>query len=249
MTETCSGCGAEIEFEIRAAEVRRASCGACGQGTENLRILPSGQPAPEGAAASGTTEGAAPPPAAFTISCPECEGRMTLRIASPDLLEAKCGSCATIAAFARRGDADEEEEEEEERSAPAARPRAWSRPSPGGGFRSDAPRARPCRECGGELRFATQPDGMVRGECSSCGNSFVLPPRSRDGEGRGRPPGRGFGRDSRPRFGGGGGGGFDPRRGGRGRPSGPPPGRRYRDRSESAENPPIRRRRKPRDDE
>ncbi|MHB8351543.1 MAG: hypothetical protein ACYDFT_02460 [Thermoplasmata archaeon] len=244
MTETCSGCGAEVEFEIRGAEVRRATCAGCSQVTEVLKILPFGQSAPEVAAPATPSA----TPAAFTISCPECEGRMTLRIAGPDLLEAKCGSCEAMAAFARQGD----EEEDEEDDAPAAPKRPWSRPPSGGGggFRSDAPRARPCRECGGDLRFATQPDGMVRGECSSCGNSFVLPPRARDGEGRGRPPGRGFDRDSRPRYGGG--GGFDPRRGGRGRPSGPPSGGRFRDRSERSEGsqgPPVRRRRKPREDE
>ncbi|MGI0052885.1 MAG: hypothetical protein ACREC5_04450, partial [Thermoplasmata archaeon] len=153
MTDTCAGCGASVDFESRPAEVRRATCPACGQGTEVIRLLVAGAAPAEGV--SGAVPGEVTPPPKFTISCPECEGSMTLRIASPDLLEGKCASCSAIAAFARRMDGEEEESEEEPEEAAPARPRAWAPRPPSRGFPSDRPPTRPCRECGGELRFST----------------------------------------------------------------------------------------------
>ena len=67
------------------------------------------------------------------------------------------------------------------------------------------PRSRPCRQCGAPLRFTTNEEGLLVGECEACGNRFTLPPRTEGGRREG-----GFGRDDR---------------GSRGRRFGPPSGR------------------------
>jgi len=125
----------------------------------------------------------------------------------------------------------------------------WSNRDDSRGPPRDAPRSRPCRECGGQLTFSTGPDGAIVGECASCGNRFSLPPR-RDGDrgsgyGGGGYGGRSYG-GRRPGFRPGGGGGRPPwaRSGGGG-------GRTFnrRPRSDGDEGDRRPRRRRPRDDE
>ena len=123
----------------------------------------------------------------------------------------------------------------------------WTNRDDSRGPPRDAPRSRPCRECGGQLTFSTGPDGAIVGECASCGNRFSLPPR-RDGD-RGGYGGGGYGGRSysgrRPGF----------RPGGGGRPpwgrSGGGGGRPFnrRPRSDGDEGDRRPRRRRPRDDE
>lgn len=84
----------------------------------------------------------------------------------------------------------------------------------GPSFREGGGNQRGCRQCGAPLTFNTNEDGTVTGSCTSCDNTFTLPPRREGGGGGFR---------SRGGFGGGGyrgGGGRGPPRGGGGYRSG-----------------------------
>ncbi len=188
MDGNCPTCGAAGPLEERTARVLRGSCSACGQGWTVLPEALATGPGPgsePGAAASAPPDSAgegAPVPAEGP-TCGSCGAVLSVRSASETTLVARCSSCRSTFSFElvppgrptfRRGS---REGPSRDRGAP-----------PGG-------RARPCRECGGPLRFTTGPDGVVTGECGSCGNRFTLPPRREFG-GRGREfsgrPGRGF---------------------------------------------------------
>lgn len=245
MTSTCPDCGTAVEVSIRSARMMSGTCPDCGRPMlviQEITPLAGGEAPSEGetVVAQGLS-----PPAPDGPACEKCHAPLGFRTTDASGVEAVCRSCGTVVAYVRAGADDEDG---------FARPNDRSRrppPRPRDREFGSAPPTRPCRECGGALRFSTNPDGTVAGECTSCGNRFSLPPRS---EGRGRSGGGGYGGDRR----GGGGGGFRPggRRewtpgGGRGR--GPPGGGGFRrrpsfGRSDSGDRD-DRRRRRPRDDE
>jgi hypothetical protein len=164
-------------------------------------------------------------------ACAECGGPLTIEI-DGRTLTAECDSCDTTIQFFQ-GDPD---------SRPSRPPRERSFDGPrreGGGEGFRPMNARPCRQCGAPLKFTTGEDGVLTGECESCGNRFTLPPRRDSGRGgfggpgRRGPPGR-----------------FAPRRdyrsGGDRRPP-RPGGSRYRPRDrDSSEGDDERPRRRPR---
>jgi hypothetical protein len=223
MTRTCPDCGTPMEYDTRTTTVLMGTCGGCGH---QLMVLQNGgMPAggPEGAMPS-PTEGVASPPEG--PPCPACGAALTFRSAGGPRMEATCTGCGAVTAYVPAGSAPREFPRREG-------PRPGRFDDSGPGFRSS--NARPCRECGGPLRFTTAPDGTISGECTSCGNRFILPPR-RDFEG-GRGGGRRFDRG--------------PPRGKYAGRSGPrsygrPPARGFRRREERDEDEDDRPRRRPR---
>ncbi len=241
MTSTCPDCGTAVEVSVRSARMMSGTCPDCGR--PMLVIQEISPLAGDEAAAEGTTVVApgVSPPAPDGPTCGKCHAPVGFRSTDEEGIEAVCRSCGTTVAYVLA---------EADREAPSYPPSDRGRrppPRPRDREFGSAPPTRPCRECGGALRFSTNPDGTVAGECSSCGNRFSLPPRS---EGRGRGGGGGWSGDRR------GGGGFRPggRRewtpgGGRGR--GPPDGgfrRRPSFRRADSGDRDDRRRRRPRDD-
>jgi hypothetical protein len=199
MPRTCPDCGTSVEYSTRTAYVLNGSCGQCGL---VLTVLEDAPGTPSGAPPVGTTIGSSPRGSASRGNeppCPACGAPLGFHASSSGGIEGTCTGCGASSEYVPAGSAARED-------APM-RGRRPERPSfsGGGGGGSFPSQARPCRECGGPLRFSTTPDGTVAGECGSCGNKFVLPPR-RDGDGGGRGGGgRRFDRGSGPRFGGGGG--------------------------------------------
>jgi hypothetical protein len=202
MANSCPGCGADVAFPARPAVLLEGTCPECGKSS---MVIEQG----ELAAGTPVAPGAIPLP----IPCPQCGESLSIR-ASPDgAIGASCAACGAQTRYVPEGRAPREADSHgPPRSGPGPGERSFGRPS-----------SRPCRECGGPLRFSTGPDGMTVGECASCGNRFTLPPRP-EGGGRDRrpydrggsrsfPPGRGRtggwsrGDDRRgpPRYGGGGG--------------------------------------------
>ncbi len=217
-----------MEFETRTTTVQSGTCGGCGH---QLAVFQAGAvPTTVGVAESEGSPAAEPARSWKTAAapvgppCQACGAALTFRSAGGLGIEATCSGCGAVSSyvpagmappreFARRGAPRPERDERPDRSDDS-----------GPGFRSS--NARPCRECGGPLRFSTAPDGTISGECGSCGNRFTLPPR-RDFDGGGRGGGGGGRRFERgpPRgkFGG---------RGGS-RPFGRPPGGGFRRRESS----------------
>lgn len=188
MPRTCPDCGTSVEYSTRTAYVLNGTCGQCGL---VLTVVQDAPGTPSGAPPAGTTTAR---PAGDTTAhgteppCPACGSALTFRSGSAGGIEATCAGCGANATYVPAGSAPRGEFAPERR-----RPERSS--GPGGGFPSS--NARPCRECGGPLRFSTNPDGTVAAECGQCGNRFVLPPR-RDSDGGGG--GRRFDRGSRPPF-------------------------------------------------
>ncbi len=205
MEQACPECGAEVPLTERPAKLLEGSCGGCGHHLTLIRRAPvPGGPAPEPTAVptdepAGEEEDDAEVDDEDEVAapvgpeCPTCGGPLTVRLASPTSMEASCPSCHTSTAYvqADRG----------ERPRPPGR-EFRGRPPRGPRDERGPPReSRPCRECGGALRFSTGEDGGVVGECTSCGNRFTLPPRREFGGGRGGP--RPGGRFERGGYGGG----------------------------------------------
>ncbi len=201
MPNSCPRCGAEVVLVGRDARVLNGTCTAC-SGT--FTIVEETESAPDGALDSAGSEGRATTASAATLlNCADCGSSLTLRATSRDRIEAVCAQCRTTLTYGL--------------GTPRELPDHGRRP---GSFRSgdegrrpfSPANARPCRECGGPLRFSTGADGTVSGECVACGNRFTLGPRRDPGPpSRGRwqsrgdeSGGRGF---SRYRAGGRGGGG------------------------------------------
>jgi ribosomal protein S27AE len=207
MARTCPDCGTAVEYSTHTAYVLNGTCGQCGLVLTVMQDAPGSASAPAGPP-TDRAPGEARPARGSEPPCPACGSALAFQVSSGGGIEATCSGCGATAQYVPVG-------AERHGEFPVGRRRP-ERPSDSGpGFGPS--RARPCRECGGPLRFTTTPDGTVSGECESCGNRFVLPPR-RDGDGgRGGGGGRRFDRNGGPRYGGGGGGG---RRYGR-----PPPGR------------------------
>ncbi len=193
--KSCPDCGAEAEYVEATARVLQGTCSECGRTFTILEQTqagsggPSGSP-PEAASDEETTQGARE---ASTIPagppCSVCGAALAVRASAEGSLEAQCSSCSTTFTYVLA-------------TSPPAEPTRTFRPrgrpprDEGGGFGPS--RSRPCRECGGPLRFSTDPDGNVTGECGSCGNRFTLPPRREFGRGRGDGGDRGRPRRSGP---------------------------------------------------
>lgn len=198
MSTSCPSCGAAAEFESLPARLFRGHCGSCGG---SFTIAQEGAPGEPGSAAASVEAGAAGPSAPSparagpALLCPDCEEPLEVRARSGTSLETSCASCGTVVRYVL----ERPSEWAPPRGGPAAGPERGRGRAPMGG-----PAARPCRECGGPLSFSTDEQGNVTGTCSSCGNTFTLPPRregARPGFGPRRPgPGGRFG-PPRGRFG------------------------------------------------
>jgi len=245
MSTTCPGCGAAMELTEAPARLLSGTCAGCGrsvtvlEGTHPPRI-PGDHAAPEGDL-SKTDDDAEP--TASGPECPECAAPMTVQLVGPQRLEVGCADCGTTTVYAPERAAPIGTGDERPTRSPrfgGARPRGPDR-----GDRFERPPGRPCRECGGQLRFSTSEDGLVTGECTSCGNRFTLPPRREGGRGRGPPDFRSSRGGFRPRFGSPRGGDRRERGGGRPVRSSRPYSRSDDDEGDGRER---RRRRPPRED-
>lgn len=162
MTSSCPDCGAEIAYQAETLSLRTGSCSRCGRTSRLLDGLTLA-----GVPAVSATPGPDSPP------CARCGSPTSLRLVSPDRITATCTSCGATLAFELAGP-----------RAPRERDRG---PAGGPSFSAPGrPSSRPCRACGGPLRFSTDEDGLVTGECESCGNRFTLPRRDREAPGRRR---------------------------------------------------------------
>ncbi len=230
MSHSCPDCGESIEFAEQEVRLRRGTCGSCHHEftlVEGAALSAPARAVPVGESAeAGATE-----PPEGTPECADCGAPLAFRALSDGGLEARCDSCDTTAVYVVRAAREE-----------GRAPRGPRGREPEG---REPPRSRPCRQCGAPLRFTTNEEGSLVGECEACGNRFVLPPRSDSGGGGGRF-GRGGGRP-------GGGGRFrSPREGSSwGRSSGGGArGGKYRggSRYSSDDGDERRRRRRPRED-
>ena len=229
MAKSCPDCGAAVEFAEQEARLLTGTCAGCGKMVTVVAGVHLEPGTAEETSAGGSTSTPAP---ASGPTCEECGAPLSIQI-DGRTLTAECESCDTMLQFFQ-GEPD---------SAPERPPRGRSfdggrRTGGGEGFRPM--NSRPCRQCGAPLRFTTSEDGVLTGECDSCGNRFTLPPRRDSGRGGGfggsgrrGPPGR-----------------YGPRRdyrsgGGRGPPRGS--GGKYRPRDrDSFESDDERPRRRPR---
>lgn len=198
MESSCPDCGAEAGFAERTARVLQGTCVGCGrtftivQDVSAASVTPS-PPAPMAAAAPGPTESDSRPSPPAPVppagpSCGLCGATLALRASSDTSFEARCRSCSATFTYVL---ATPSAARTSPRFVAQGPPPREARPGPG------LSKARPCRECGGPLRFTTDPAGNITGECSSCGNRFTLPPRRdfggrRDGRGGLRGPDRPF---------------------------------------------------------
>ena len=179
MANTCPECGAPMEFEQHDVHLRTGTCPACAkefafvEGTAVSSRL--GAP-PAGAEGKAEDEGREAAPAPGGPECKECGSPLTFREGQRGSIEATCDECETTIVY-------------------VPKPK-YPRPDRERPARSDeeAPRGRPCRRCGAPLRFSTGEDGLLVGECESCGNRFTLPPRADRGGGRGFAGPRRYGR-------------------------------------------------------
>jgi hypothetical protein len=176
--------------------------------------------------------------------CAECGSPLTVSARDDGMLEVACSECETTTTFVPQGTPPPRApRERDDRPSRDDRPRRRDDDS-GGGMSN----ARPCRQCGAPLKFTTDDEGVLTGECSSCGNRFTLPPRRDSGAGRGDRGG--YSPRGPPRYGrkpggwsGGGGGSY----GGRPRSGGSSGGYGRRERSvDSDDSGDDRRRRRPR---
>jgi uncharacterized membrane protein YgcG len=239
MSVSCPGCGQEVPVTEREVTLLSGACPGCARDVVVWSSTAGSAPTEE------AVETAAP---ALSVTHQDgdedCDGTLSLVVGDKGKLVGTCSDCGSEFIFTlETGAAEEEESEDEDRPRPAFR-RA---PRPSGDRPAfddrEAPRGRPCRKCGGTLRFETGDDGNVTGTCSSCGNTFTLPPRRDDRGGGGGYRGGGGGGyrgGGGGGYRGGGGGGFrGPPRGGGGRP----PFRRRTDRDDGDDDRPRRRRR------
>ncbi len=236
MSVSCPGCGQEVPVTEREVTLLSGACPGCAR---DVVVWSS-------TAGAAPTEAPPEPASALSISHQDgdedCDGTLSLVVGDKGRLVGTCSDCGSEFVFALEHEAEESEESDDEEERP--RP-AFRRPAPRGDRPSfddrEAPRGRPCRKCGGTLRFETGDDGNVTGTCTSCGNTFTLPPRRDDRGGGGGYRGGGGGgyRGGGGGYRGGGGGGFrGPPRGGR-----PPFRRRTSDRDGGDDERPRRRRR------
>lgn len=204
MTNSCPDCGKPMDFEQRDVSLRTGTCPSCTkefafvQGTTVSARFAS---PPSGSAVEADASAVVAPRVAGGPECEDCGSPLAFREGKAGSLLAVCDDCGTTNVYVPQREAPRLERTPE-------RPQRAERPER---FGDGPPRGRPCRKCGAPLNFTTGDDGMLVGECGSCGNRFVLPPRTdggREGGGdRGRPRfgQREFrtGRGARPSYGGG----------------------------------------------
>jgi DNA-directed RNA polymerase subunit M/transcription elongation factor TFIIS len=179
MPNNCPQCGSAMEYEVHEVRLRTGTCPACSkefalvEGETVASRLGSAPPSSGAEDEEGTEAGEG----AATVEGPECEecgSPLSFHEGPRGTLEVRCDECETVAVFVPQTEAPSR-----------GRPRA-DREGPGRETDSFAPRGgRPCRKCGNPIQLSTGEDGVVVGECTSCGNRFTLPPR-RDGPGGGR---------------------------------------------------------------
>jgi len=192
MTNNCPECGNAMEFESREVRLRTGTCPSCSKEVAYLE----GTTVPSRLVAD-SAEAGTPSPLEGGPECAECGSPLAIRVGESGALEGVCEDCESVTVFVPQ------------REAPRPPARAERAPR----FEDEAPRGRPCRKCGAPLRFTTNEEGLLTGECESCGNRFTLPPRAGGGRfDRDRPAARfpsnryrgGGGRSFRPGSGGGG---------------------------------------------
>jgi DNA-directed RNA polymerase subunit RPC12/RpoP len=174
MTNTCPDCGASMELEQHEVRLRTGVCPACakefafveGTAVSSRLAAPAASSGGGDEAEEKGTERVEGGP-----ECDECGSPLQFREGEHGSLEVVCPECETTTVYVPKPE----------------------RPPPSRGesprFEDQPRRGRPCRRCGAELRFSTGEDGLVVGECESCGNRFTLPPRP--GGDRGGPRYRG----------------------------------------------------------
>jgi hypothetical protein len=184
MANSCPDCGSTVEYADREVLLRTGTCASCGHAFTFVAgsALEVGSPVVATPPAVGET----PAPAEGGPECAECGTPLIFRARSDGSIEANCEECESTTVFVPSTP-------DERRPAPRERPMREEREAPSG------PRGRPCRQCGAPLRFTTNDEGLLVGECDSCGNKFTLPPR--DASDRGRSGDRGGGRPGGRRFG------------------------------------------------
>lgn len=173
MTSTCPDCGASMEFEQRDVRLRTGVCPGCAkefafvEGAEVSSRLRVPSPGTEGEAEEEGNEAATAAPGG--PECEECGSPLTFREGHRGSIEAVCEECKTTTVYVPRSGRPPPEREHPPR------------------LEEEGPRGRPCRRCGSPLQFSTGEDGLLVGECASCGNRFTLPPRPDRGRGYGGP--------------------------------------------------------------
>jgi DNA-directed RNA polymerase subunit RPC12/RpoP len=196
MASSCPDCGSAVEYTDREVRLRTGTCAACGHEftfVVGTAIEIGEVPGPSEAVASGEAATSAVP----GPECADCGTTLVFRARPDGSLEASCEECESTTLFVPSSPGAE-------RGSPGF-PTEERRPSRGRPPREDrdssmGPRGRPCRQCGAPLRFTTNDEGSLVGECDSCGNKFILPPREFSG-GRGRPSDRGPSRSGGGRYG------------------------------------------------
>lgn len=181
MPSSCPACGVEMEFTDRSVVLRAGTCPSCQKAfafVEGATL--SEHLGPEAEEGEATPVGV---PLRVSENAPECEdcgSPLTFRSGRGGTVLADCTECETTTVYRLESGATEARETERRR------PSGEGLPERGG------PRGRPCRKCGAPLRFSTGEDGLLVGECESCGNRFTLPPRGGGGRGgyggQGRSP-------------------------------------------------------------
>jgi len=192
MTSSCPECGTSMEFDEREVHLRTGTCPSCSKEfafVEGTTVSSRLAPGPSGGASTSEAGAVVIAGAEGGPECEECGAPLAFREGKNGSLEAVCADCEITTVFVPQREAPKFERERER-----------ERPER---FDAEAPRGRPCRKCGATLRFSTGDDGMLVGECESCGNRFTLPPRSDSGGGRGDRGGPRYGRrEYRPSSGG-----------------------------------------------
>lgn len=211
---TCPGCGAEVSYAVQETRVLTGTCADCHRVTTLVEgPLPMGTAVATGGEEAPTAGESSP--AAGGPECAECGSPLSISAREDGMLEVHCAECETTTTFVPEGSAPP--------PPPRERSERYERPRQRDDSRGEgASNARPCRQCGAPLKFTTDDEGVLTGECSSCGNRFTLPPRRDSGSGRDERGGGGrYGSRGPPRYGrkpggwsGGGGSGGRPRYGG-----------------------------------
>lgn len=154
-----------MEYSERAVTLRTGTCPSCAkefayvEGSTLSHHLPS---EPEGPRA--TPVGAPIVVEEEAPECEECGTPLAFRTGRGGAILAVCSECESTTIYRPAS---------ESRRGGGESPYAGRDRGPPGG-----PRSRPCRRCGAPLRFTTGEDGLLVGECESCGNRFTLPPRA-----------------------------------------------------------------------
>jgi len=159
-----------MEFEQHDVHLRTGVCPACAKEfafVEGAAVSSRLGTPPAGVAVEAEEEGEGITAPSGGPECEECGSPLTFREGQRGSIEATCGECETTTIYIPRPE--------------RARPDRERRPR----SEEEMPRGRPCRRCGAPLRFSTGEDGLLVGECESCGNRFTLPPRPDRGRGGG----------------------------------------------------------------